>query len=543
MDKATESLAQQYALQILSSKAEVLKEEHSAVRAYASVDLDTLTLSNPKSIGVEHLLYEMITELGLDEKLQSLELTPMQFNAALGVMIAKASAPASEASSLRWLQEQSAAGELFGADYTKMSSNTFYRISDRLLAHKEEIENYLYQRQKRLFGFEETITLYDLTNTYFEGEAKGIAKAARGRSKEKRLDAPLVTLAVVLDGSGFVKRSDIFEGNVSEPKTLQEMIKVLTKKEHDKNILDSTKKPLIAMDAGIASEENLDWLREQRYEYIAVSRKRERQFDESRSVIVKQKEDDVIVRVQKVINEERDEIELYCHSAPREAKEEAMQQQVQTRFEEELAYLKEGLSIARRTKKYDKVVEKVGRLKERYRAIARYYTIKVIKDPKGDNATELIYKEKKDMDNKSAMNGVYCLRTNNKQLDETTLWRSYTTLTDLEAVFRSLKSELGLRPIYHQKQSRVDGHLFITLLAYSIIHSIRYRLKAKGIHDSWEGIRQTMKPQVRITTTLQCQDGRTVHIRKSSQLNETQKELMDALHLKHTAGEVTRVYV
>lgn len=541
LDKEIESLAQQYSLQILSSKAEVL-EEHATERAYTSVDLDTLTLSDAKSIGVEHLLYAMIRELGLDEKLASLGLTPMQSRAAMGVLIAKAAAPASEAASLRWLQEQSGAGELFGADYTKMSSNTFYRIADTLLAHKEELEAYLYQSQKRLFGFEETITLYDLTNTYFEGEAKGVTKAARGRSKEKRSDAPLVTLALILDGSGFVRRSEMFEGNVSEPTTMQQMIKALTKKESGDNILDVAKKPLIAMDAGIASEANLTWLREEGYAYIAVSRKREKQFDESKAVVVKQKEDDVIVRVQKIVDEENDEIELYCHSAPREAKEEAMQKQVQTRFEKELAYLKEGLSIPRRTKRYTKVIEKVGRLKERYSAIARYYTIQVTKDPKSDAATGLIYKEKKGLDDKSAMNGVYCLRTNNMELDEATLWKTYTSLTDLEAVFRSLKSELGLRPIYHQKQSRVDGHLFITLLAYSIIHSIRYRLKAKGVHDSWDTIRNTMRPQIRVTTTLQCQDGRTVHIRKSSQPGERQKILMDALRLKHSAGEVTRVY-
>lgn len=543
LDAKTESLAQQYALQILSSRSKKVEEESDSDILYEAVNLDTMTHSNVKTVGVEHLLYEMMRELKLDEKLDTLDLTPMQFNAALGVIIAKATAPDSEAASLKWLQDHSAAGELFDADYTKMSLSTFYRISDRLLAHKKELEDFLYQGQKELFGFEETITLYDLTNTYFEGSATGVDKAARGRSKEKRTDAPLITLALVLDGSGFVKRSEIFKGNISEPKTLQQMIKALTKKESETNILDVAKKPLIAMDAGIASEENLTWLKEHGYEYIAVSRKHEKQFDESKAVVVKQKKDDVIVRVQKVINEASDEIELYCHSVPREAKEEAMQKQVQTRFEEELAYLKEGLGIKRRTKKYTKVIEKVGRLKERYKAISGYYTIEVTKDPKSGNAIELIYKEKKDINNKSAMNGIYCLRTNNKQLDEATLWRTYTSLTDLEAVFRSLKSELGLRPVYHQKQSRVDGHIFITLLAYSIIHSIRYRLKSKGIHYSWDSIRKVMSSQVRITTTLQCKDGRTVHIRKSSQLNEKQQVLMDAMSFKHTAGEVTKVYI
>jgi len=263
LDKELESLAQQYALQLLASKAEVV-EEDAAERSYTSVDLDTLTLSEPKSIGVEHLLYETITALGLDEKLDMLGLTPMQSRAALGLLIAKAAAPASEAATLRWLQEQSGAGELFGADYSKMSLNTFYRTADTLLAHKEELERYLYQSQKHLFGFEETITLYDLTNTYFEGEAKGVTKAARGRSKEKRSDAPLVTLALILDGSGFVRHSKVFEGNISEPTTLQKVIEALKERT---NTLPISKKPLIAMDAGIASEANITWLREQGYTY------------------------------------------------------------------------------------------------------------------------------------------------------------------------------------------------------------------------------------------------------------------------------------
>ena len=317
-----------------------------------------------------------------------------------------------------------------------------------------------------------------------------------------------------------------------------------SKEDKDNTLLDTLHDtPIIVMDAGIASQANIDYVKEKGYRYIVVSRKREKQFDADKAVSVKEdKNGTAIVQAQRVVNEDG-EIELYCHSLPREAKERAMQERTQTLFTQQLDALKEGLSKPRRLKRYEKVLEKIGRLKERHSDIAPYYDIEVIKDKNSCNAIDILYEAKETIDHKSAMNGIYCLRTNADRLDEETLWRTYVTLTDLEAVFRSLKSELGLRPIYHQKQSRIDAHLFITLLAYSLVHTIRYQLKAKGIHDSWETIRKKMGSQTRVTTRLQCEDGRTVHIRKSSIPNEKQKEVYNALGLSHKPGKTTRVYV
>ena len=547
-DREIEVLAQQYAAQLLSLKAAAVPGSGGASVAYESVDLDTLEHLDPRSIGGESLLYETIKRLKLGEALESLGLSSLQQRTVMGLLIAKAVAPSSEAAALTWLQQSSGAGELFGADFTKVSLNSIYRAGDLIKKHKSFLEQYLYRTQMCHFGCEETITLYDLTNTYFEGEAKAAPKAKRGRSKEKRSDAPLVTLAVVLDGSGFVKHSEIFAGNVSEPQTLEAMLNALqSPKEHkeDKNTLLDTlhSAPIIVMDAGIASQANIDYVKEKGYRYIVVSRKREKQFDTDKAVNVKEdKNGTAIVRAQRVVNESG-EIELYCHSLPREAKEHAMQERTQTLFVEQLAALKEGLSKPRRLKRYEKVLEKIGRLKECHSDIAPYYTIEVIKDTHSDNAIDILYEAKEAIDHKSAMNGIYCLRTNADTLDEETLWRTYVTLTDLEAVFRSLKSELGLRPIYHQKQSRIDAHLFITLLAYALVHTIRYQLKAKGIDDSWDTIRKKMGSQTRVTTRLQCEDGRTVHIRKSSLPGEKQKEIYNVLGLSHKPGKTTRVYV
>ena len=537
LDNVLEARAQAYAKQIIASRPKVQQEEVQ----YQEIDIATVTNSNPRSVGVEHVVYETIKELKLDTKLRTLGLTPTQTFSAIGSLVAKVARPSSDLQTYNWLCNTSGIPELMGCDFNQISSANIYRAADALLAHKDTLETHLYAQQKQLFAYDETLTLYDLTNTYFEGRAQGIARAKRGRSKEKRSDAPLVTLGIMLDGSGFVKKSEIFDGNVSEPATFKEMLDRLSVP--NKKSLMAHKHSLVVMDAGIASSQNIDYLVENGYEYIVVSRKKDKQFDASKSTPVKRNsKEEVIVRAQKVINE-KGETELFVHSKARESKEDAMLKRVQTLFVESLQYLKEGLTIKRRTKHYDKITERIGRLKEKYAAVAHYYAVTVTKDSHGPNALDIQWREKKSLDNKSSLHGVYCLRSNNTTMDEQTLWKTYTTLTDLEAVFKSLKSELGLRPIFHQKQSRVDGHLFLTLLAYSIVHTIRHKLKSKGIHYSWDRIRTILESTDRITTSMKHKDGTTIHIRRSVELEPEQKEIYDALNIQHQIGEVSIVYI
>jgi hypothetical protein len=548
LDKDLEELAQQYAMRLVMLKAkrspvDVDSGDISEEDKYKAIDVTTIKNSDPKKVGIEHVLYETIKELQLDTKLEELGFTNVAKISAIGTIIAKIANPSSDIKSYRWLCNKSATNELLDCDFNKISSNNIYRVADKLLEHKDTLEEHLYNRQKDIFEFDETITLYDLTNTYFEGGAKGVEKAKRGRSKEKRSDAPLITLGVMLDSSGFVRKSEIFDGNISEPTTFKGMLDKFKLKPKDQNLLNM-KKSLVVMDAGIASQENIDYLIENNYEYIVVSRKKKKEFDKSKAVPVKlNNKEEVIVKAVKVVNEETKEIELFVHSCTKELKEKSMQNRVQKIFIEKLQYLKDGLPVKRRTKEYEKVCEAVGRLKERYSTIAQYYNIKVQKDPNGINAIDITWEEKISLENKTALNGVYCLRSNCTNLDEKTLWKTYTTLTDLEAVFRSLKSELGLRPIFHQKQSRVDGHIFITLLAYSIVHTIRYKLKQNSIHYSLDTIKEILENSCRVTTSMKCKDNTTLYIRQSTELNEEQKEIHDVLKIKYQAGGITRVYI
>lgn len=493
----------------------------------------TLTVGNsePRSVGVEQMSYDALQSLKLDTKLKSLGLSNADLSAAIGAIIGRTAVPGSERSTLQWLQHNSALGELIGYDFNKCSASRMYKVSDILLKHRDELESHLFNRECTLFNLDCTITLYDLTNTFFEGSGKYNDRAARGRSKEKRSDCPLITLALVLDGSGFPRKSKIFAGNVSEPVTLKEMVQSLTGNRTD---------PLIVMDAGIATEENLKWLKERGCRYLVVSRKRHRQWDEEFSEIVR-KSGTNEVRIYKRDNGETGEVELYCRSTSRAAKEEAIDSLFVQRFTEQMQALSDGLSKKGRTKRYDKILKRIGRLQEKYARAAQYYDIKVEKDKKGINAVSLSFKRINNKTKEYA--GIYCLRTNITDWDAQKLWHTYIMLTDLESVFRSMKSELGMRPVYHQTTKRTDGHLWITLLAYHIVHHIRMRLKKNDIHDSWDTLRKKMYNHMRITTTMNTRDGRTLHIRKASRPESWQLPIYHALGLPSNPGGTSKTII
>jgi len=540
-----EDAAQRYAALIIQAqnRPDGIDKDSTPSSDYRNVDINTLEFMRPRSIGAEHVAYEALRQLQLDKKLQELGLNKHQLCTAIGSVIGRMIVPGSELATHYWLQHHTGLGELLGYDYESTKLTRMYQASDILLKHKEALERHLYERQRSIFQFEETITLYDLTNTYFEGSGKYNALAAYGHSKEKRTDCPLVTLGLVLDSSGFPIRSKVFSGNASEPQTLAEMIKGLNGSPQT----ESTKqqpvfnqgRPTIVMDAGIATEDNINWLKKEQYPYLVVSRKRHREFSEKEAVVVK-KDKDCTIKVYKKINDQTGEVELYCHSTRREDKERAIYDRFTTRFEEALDKLNAGLHKKGCIKKYDKVLLSLGRLKQKYSRAAKNYRITVNKDKKTGNAVRIIRKRKESSNSTDSHPGVYCLRTNQDTWDESTLWRTYTMLTDLEAVFRSLKSELGLRPVFHQKTKRVSGHLFITLLAYHIIHTIRCRLKMNNIHSSWSDLRKQLTGQDRVTVSMQCRNGDTVHIRKSTRPEPRQQVIYDALGLSHYPGRIIK---
>ena len=336
---------------------------------------------------------------------------------------------------------------------------------------------------------------------------------------------------MVLDASVFPKKSKIFPGNVSEPKTLKEML----------DVLDADQKATIVMDAGIATQENINWLKESGYEYIVVSRNKSLVMPENIDTVTVKEDKNKLVSTLLVTNEESDEVELYCHSKAKEGKAIELVSKAEARYEMELNKLADGLNKKRCTKKYEKIIERVGRLKEKYKKVGKYYDVTIKADDETKYALALTWeKTNKPTDHQL---GVYCLRTNKKGLDEATLWKTYTMLTDLEAAFRSLKTELGFRPVYHQKESRIDAHLFISILAYHLLHTIRYQLKAHDIHQSWKTLRQLLDTQCRITSTVKLENGKVLHLRKTSSPDLNQQAIYQALGIETRPGKTEKSYV
>ena len=526
LDAQWEEAAQRYAAHLIRTRASMGESGSGEGADYHSVDVDSLELLRPRSVAIEHVALTALRQVGLDRQLEALGFNGPQRAAAIGTLVARMAAPGSELATYHWLGNHSALGELIDFDFAALKLKALYRVSDQLFTHKAALEGFLYEQERTLFDFEEVITLYDLTNTYFEGTAQGTANAALGKSKEKRSDCPLVTLALVLDASGFPKRSEIFAGNISEPKTLAQMLGKLASGHTDSA-------PTVVLDAGIATEENIAWLVENGYRYLVVSRKRHRQFEPDQARLIKE-EGGLTIRAQRVVNANTGEVELYCHSSQREKKEQGIAELFAKRFEEALEKLAEGLHKKGTVKRYEKVHEHLGRLRQKYSRAARYYAVSVERDPASGKATAIRWLRTNPI--AETLPGVYCLRTNEADWDEATLWRTYTMLTDLEAVFRSLKSELGLRPIFHRKTDRVSGHLFISVLAYHLVHTIRFQLKAADIHLSWEGLRRELAGQDRVTVTLTRADGKTIHIRKATRAEPRQQVIYDALGISDRPG-------
>jgi len=487
----------------------------------------------PRSVGAEHVALETLRRLALDVKLAQLGFNRHQLSAAIGVIVARMVHPASELATHRWLAQRSGLGELFDYDFARLDLNHLYRVGDRLLAHRAALEAHLYSQECGLFSLRETITLYDLTNTFFEGTAKANAKAQRGHSKEKRSDCPLVTLALVLDASGFPKRSEVVAGNLSEPATLEQMVQQL-------RAAPLAAPPTVVMDAGIATEANIAWLKAQGYPSLVVSRERHIQFDPAQATLVRE-QGGTRISAQRVLDESTGEVRLYCHSSAREEKERGIAERFSTRLEEALKHLAEGLHRPHRVKDYEQVLVRIGRLRQRYARVARYYAIRLEKDAASGRATALHWE--RIVPTEDTRPGVYCLRTNHTDWDEATLWQTYTMLTEIEAVFRSLKSELGLRPVYHHLSKRVDAHLFISVLAYHLVHTLRLQLKAQGINLSWDSLRDQLDGQQRVTVVLHREDGKICHLRKATRPEPHQLLLYNALGLPSMPGKTVKTLI
>lgn len=497
---------------------------------YQRIDTDSIKHKEVKEIGTDPiaigwLCLQAINQLGIGDFLQQAGWSAQQIQLALTHIISRATYPASELRTCDWIQQNSAVCELTGYPLEKITKDKLYEVSKELYSVKEVLEKHLSKCTNELFDLDDKIIIYDLTNTYFEGSMRSSKLAKFGRSKEKRSDAKLIVLAVVVNTEGFLKYSQIFEGNTADCNTVQNIIDELSVR------TSSTEKhPIVVLDAGIATEDNLALLKKNGFDYMCVSRSGMKNYSidiAQKPIVIKDKKDQPVTLLKALMPNSTDNW-LQVHSEAKAMKESGMNSRFSQAFEQGLTQIKESNGKKRGVKKQAKVWERIGRLKARYPSIHKHYEI-VNETDKAGIVTSINWKQKT-IENKD---GFYLLRTTLDEKDETVQWNIYNTIREVEATFRVLKTDLDLRPIYHKTDEASMAHLHLGLLAYWVVNTIRHQLKQKGINTQWKDIVRTMNTQKLVTTNLTNEFDQPIIIRQCSEPTEVVAKIYEALKYKH----------
>ncbi len=529
--KADEICAQLIALRkvdaIGGAKAENgLSEYQKKQEQRFIVTASSILHTDVREIGAEHLCLETARRLKIDKSLKHLGFTDSQISLALTQIVSRAVHPASELATVEWIKKSSDISRLTGIDADTLTKDHLYASAHRLYRIKDELKDHLSRWTKELFGYEDSIILYDLSNTYFEGKMDGSEVCQYGRSKEKRNDCKQIVLALVVNQLGFPKHYQLFEGNMSDSKSFPLIIDTL-----DSHIKDLGVAPTIVMDAGIATKENLQLLRERRYKFLCVSRSSSKVYQPKENSKKIKLEDKLgqSIELQPVSVDGNIEADEYfrVRSEAKAAKENAMNGQFCTRFEAMLEGIRASLSKKHGTKKASKVNERIGRAKAKYPSISYHYEITLTEDVEKKNITHIEWKMKDGYKAKDTA-GVYFLQTNLDGKDGQTIWTIYNILKEVESSFRCMKTDLDLRPVYHKTDDACLAHLHLGILAYWVVISIRHQLKGKGIHRNWKQIVEVMNTHKSVTTTMTNLQNETVNLQKCSEPSLEVEEIYKA---------------
>lgn len=510
-------------------------------RDFQSVDVNSIKNKDVREIGAEWLCHQAVGQLGIPSFLKAQDWSEEDVSTAVTHLISRAVYPASELETSRWIRDNSAICELTGAAPSSVTKDRLYRISRKLYEQQFPLEQYLSTKTNELFDLEDKILLFDLTNTYFEGRMVKSGIAEFGRSKEKRSDAKLVVLAAVVNPEGFIKYSSILSGNMADCKTLAGMIETLRA-----NTSSSAKKATVVIDAGIATDENLEMLKENGYEYICVSRAALTKFSvaaDTQKITVRDNKNQTI-ELQRVEQLRNTDYYLKVDSHAKALKEKSMDERFTERFEEELQKIAASLTKKGGVKQEDKVYLRLGRLQQKYPSAYRNYSF----DIRADEPAPVAKKEdaapakrivssiewtKNEAYAKAKTHGTYFIRTSLTGLSEELLWQFYNTIREIEATFRCLKTDLDLRPVYHKTDDNVMAHLHLGLLAYWVVNTVRHQLKQGGISSCWGEIVRVMNTQKAVTTTAQNIHGDVISVRRCSEPTEQVKQIYTILKYKY----------
>jgi len=494
-----------------------------------TIDADQVEMEDSREAGSVHVGHQMWRRLDLDGILKRAGLPERACRLSEAMALNRLIFPLSELAMSDWIG-RTAIADILGEDFSTLTEDPLYRNLDLLHPNREEIEKELAERERTLFNLEGTVYLYDLTSTYFEGVAAANKQAKRGYSRGKRPDCKRVVVGLVLDRDGFPKAHEIFDGDVQDRSTIDQMLDILEKRTGRR--LGAT----VIVDRGMAYQEDLDQIRRRDLHYIVAGRQPERnewldelESDEGWEEVIRkpsprnpfQKESRVEVK-----RRHRDgHLYILCRSEGREEKYAAIREKQEARLIADLDRLKARVAKGQ-LKRVEKIHQAIGQLKERYRRVACYYAIE-------HEANKGLYwtlnADKKAIAEK--LDGSYVLKTDRPDLTADEIWRTYILLTRVERAFRDIKSPLVERPIFHHLEHRTQTHIFLCVLAYHLLVGIEKYFLDRGIHTSWWTLRQQLSTHQVVTVVVPTVDGPVLRIRKGTTPDAEQQEIYEVLRI------------
>jgi transposase len=491
------------------------------------VDSDRVEVEEARVAGPVHVGHQVWRQLKIDDILRHAELSERARTVTEAMTLNRLIYPLSEHAMPDWIR-RTALSDILDQDFSELEDESLYRNLDRLYPKRELIERELAEQEKTLFNLDDTVYLYDLTSTYFEGQAPLNKQAKRGYSRDKRPDCKQVVIGLVLDRDGFPKAHEVFDGNVQDRKTVDKMLDVLGKRTGKK--AEGT----VIVDRGMAFDENIEQIRNRGLHYLVAGLQSER--NEWLDELEKDDWEQVIrtpsprnpfqkkTKVEVKLREKGDEVYILCRSEGRKEKDRAIRETHEGKLLADVRKLQERVAKGH-LKKEEKIHQAIGRIKERYPRVARYHRIEYDSERKQLSPREEV--EKKAIAEK--LDGTYVMKTDRKDMTADEIWRTYILLTRVEDAFRDIKSPLMERPIFHHLQHRTQTHIFVCVLAYHLLAAIEHRFLQHGVHTSWWTLRQELSTHHVVTVVLPAADGRVLRIRKGTSPEPRHREIYETL--------------
>jgi transposase len=501
-----------------------------AVRPTLAVDTERVSVEEAREAGSVHVGHRIWQQLGVSEILTRAGLSDRACLLTEAMALNRLIFPLSEHAMPDWMR-RTALADILPTDFSALHDDALYRNLDRLHPNRAAIERDLAEREKTLFDVDDTLYLYDLTSTYFEGEALSNPQAKRGYSRDKRRDAKQVLVGLVLDREGFPKAHEIFDGNGQDRTTVGQMLDCLEKR--------VGRKPgaTVVVDRGMAYDEDLEQIRAHGHHYLVATRQPERnawldefEADDDWEELIRTPsprnafQEKSEVRIKR--RQKGSEVYILCVSEGRQEKDRAIRETHEQRLTKDLEKLKVRIEKGQ-LKEAKKIYQAMGRLQERYPRVARYYRM----DYDGEQKALTWQEDSEKEAVAEKLDGGYVLKTDRQDLTAEEIWRTYILLTRVEAAFRAMKSPLAERPIFHHLEHRTQTHIFLCVLAYHLLVAIEKRFLDCGVHTSWWTLRQQLSTHQVVTVVLPTANGRVLKIRKGTTPEPIHREIYSTLKI------------